>query len=91
MPKEYDNTNTGLLARNQKQRAGSKDCDFTGFLTDVECPHCRRKFSAWLNAWTKEAKNASKIMSAGQKYFSLSVKPREEDGNSGGGNQNSSN
>ena len=59
---QYDNTNSGALFRNQKKET-EKHPDHTGTI-NVE----GREF--WLSAWIKTSKS-------GQKFFSLSVKPKD--------------
>ena len=57
----YDNTNRGTLGRNKRREKDSHP-EFTGKL-NVE----GREY--WLSGWVKE--------SNGEKFFSLSVKPKE--------------
>ena len=59
---QYDNTNRGSLFRNDRKTADTH-ADYTGSL-NVD----GQEF--WLNAWLKESKT-------GQKFFSLSVRPKE--------------
>ena len=60
---DYDNTNSGVLFKNEKRR-DDRDPNYTGSVNvnGVEF---------YLNAWIKESK-------AGCKYMSLSVKPKPE-------------
>lgn len=64
----YDNTNTGMLARNERKDKETHP-DFTGTINvdGVEF---------WLSGWTREGKPGSKM--EGKRYFSLAVKPKEE-------------
>lgn len=63
----YDNTNSGILARNdRKQQDGHPD--FSGSI-NVE------GVEYWLSGWTKEGKAGSKL--EGKRYFSLSLKPKD--------------
>jgi hypothetical protein len=65
---EYDNTNTGILTRNTRQR-NDKDPSHQGSV-NID----GREF--WLSAWVNEGKAGGKL--EGQKYFSLKVKPKDE-------------
>lgn len=62
---QYDNTNRGSLFRNDRKQT-DKHADYTGTI-NVD----GQEF--WLNAWLKESKG-------GQKFFSLSVRPKEARG-----------
>ena len=64
----YDNTNSGLLAKNDKQGNESRP-DYRGSI-NVD----GREY--WLSAWIKQGREGTKL--AGQKYMSLSVKPKDE-------------
>ncbi len=61
--KQYDNTNRGILFKNDK-RETEKHPEYTGSINfnGVDC---------WLNAWVMTSKE-------GKKYFSLSVRPKEQ-------------
>lgn len=63
---EYDNTNRGVLFRNERKKPGEKFPDYQGNINfnGVECQ---------LAAWVKEFKPGHK--KAGQKFLSLSVTP----------------
>lgn len=63
----YDNTNSGLLAKNQRKEQDNHP-DYTGSI-NVDGQEY------WLSAWIKEGREGSKL--EGQKYFSLSVKPKD--------------
>lgn len=65
---EYDRTNSGLLAKNDKQGNESRP-DYRGSI-NVD----GREY--WLSAWIKQGREGTKL--AGQKYMSLSVKPKDE-------------
>jgi len=64
----YDNTNSGMLARNDKKEKGTQP-DFKGAI-NVDGKEY------WLSAWTREGKPGGKM--EGRKYFSLSVSPKEQ-------------
>lgn len=64
----YDNTNSGLLARNQRKEKDTHP-DYTGSINIDGQDY-------WLSAWVKEGREGTRL--EGQKYFSLSVKPKEE-------------
>ena len=63
----YDNTNRGILSRNQKKQSETH-ADYTGEINVGGVDY-------WLNAWVKEAGPNSK--NPGKKFFSLSVKPKQ--------------
>jgi uncharacterized protein (DUF736 family) len=58
----YDNTNRGALFRNDKREADT-DPDYNGTVNIEGTEY-------WLNGWLKTSK-------AGDKYISLSVRPKE--------------
>ena len=60
----YDNTNRGILGRNDK-RENDKQPEFTGNINIEGVEY-------WLNGWVKERKDGS------GKFFSLSVKAKEQ-------------
>jgi hypothetical protein len=60
----YDNTNSGALFKNQRKEGIATNPDYTGEL-DVG------GVKYWVNSWIKTSK-------AGQKYMSLSVKPKTD-------------
>jgi uncharacterized protein (DUF736 family) len=60
---EYDNTNRGVLFRNDKKET-EKHPDFTGSIDVGGVDH-------YLSGWIKESKQ-------GKKFFSLSVKAKQE-------------
>ncbi len=63
----YDNTNSGLLARNDKQGNESRP-DYRGSINVDGTEY-------WLSAWIKTGRDGTKL--AGQKYMSLSVQPKD--------------
>ena len=63
MSKEFDNTNRGILSRNDRKEAETH-ADFKGEINVGGTDY-------WLSAWVKERKDGS------GKFFSLSVKPKE--------------
>jgi hypothetical protein len=64
---QYDNTNRGLLSRNDKQGNESRP-DYRGSINVAGVEY-------WLSAWIKEGREGTKL--AGQKYMSLSVQPKD--------------
>ena len=64
----YDNTNSGMLARNDRKEKDTHP-DFKGSI-NVDGKEY------WLSAWTKEGKPGGKM--EGRKYFSLSVTPKDD-------------
>lgn len=65
---QYDNTNTGLLARNSRKERDSQP-DYSGSI-NVE------GVEYWVSGWVKVGRDGTKL--AGQKYFSLALTPKEE-------------
>jgi hypothetical protein len=63
----YDNTNSGILTRNDKQGNENRP-DYRGSINVDGVDY-------WLSAWIKEGRDGTKL--AGQKYMSLSVQPKE--------------
>ena len=63
----YDNTNSGILTRNDKQGNEARP-DYRGSINVDGVEY-------WLSAWIKEGREGTKL--AGQKYMSLSVQPKE--------------
>lgn len=64
----YDNTNTGMMYRNDRKEKDTHP-DFQGFINVDGVEY-------WLSGWTKEGKPGSKM--EGRKFFSLSIKPKDE-------------
>lgn len=60
----YDNTNRGILSRNDRKEQDNHP-DFTGQINVDGVDY-------WLNGWVKERNDGS------GKFFSLSVKPKEQ-------------
>lgn len=65
---QYDNTNTGMLKRNDRKETENQ-ADYKG-VVNVE------GVEYWLSAWIRVGKEGGKL--AGQKYFSLSLQPIEQ-------------
>lgn len=63
----YDNSNSGLLAKNQRKEKDTHP-DYSGSINIDGQDY-------WLSGWIKEGREGTKL--EGQKYFSLSVKPKE--------------
>jgi hypothetical protein len=63
MSKDFDNTNRGILSRNDRKEAETH-ADFKGEINVGGTDY-------WLSAWVKERKDGS------GKFFSLSVKPKD--------------
>ena len=66
---DNDYPNSGILFVNDRQRGGTKDPDRTGN-GEIECPHCRKRISFFVNAWLKVGRS-------GAKFLSLSFKPKD--------------
>lgn len=64
----YDNTNTGLLKKNDRKEKDSHP-DYRGMVNVDGVEY-------WLSAWIKVGKEGSKL--AGQKFFSLALEPMED-------------
>ena len=64
MNKQYDNSNSGTLGKNKRKEKDSHP-DYSGQINV-------NGVGFWLSAWLKENKET------GEKFFSLSVKPKEE-------------
>jgi len=64
----YDNTNTGLLKKNDRKEKDSHP-DYRGMVNVDGVDY-------WLSAWIKVGKEGSKL--AGQKFFSLALEPMED-------------
>lgn len=64
----YDNTNTGILMRNERKESDAHP-EYTGSI-NVD------GHEYWLSAWVKEGKASSKM--AGKKFFSLALRQKEE-------------
>ena len=61
---QYDNTNSGILSRNDRREKETHP-EYTGTLNVDGVDY-------WLSAWVKERKDGS------GKFFSLSVRPKEQ-------------
>jgi hypothetical protein len=70
----YDNTNTGLLKRNDRKEKDSHP-DYRGTINIDGTDY-------WLSGWLKVGREGTKL--AGQKFFSLSVTPMEDQQTRGG-------
>ena len=63
----YDNTNTGMLARNDRKEKDTHP-DYRGSINIEGVEY-------WLSGWLKEGKAGGKM--AGKKFFSLSVERKQ--------------
>ena len=60
---EFDNTNRGVLFNNKEKKTQDNHPDYSGSINF-------NGVDCWLSGWVKESK--------GKKFFSLSVKPKEQ-------------
>jgi hypothetical protein len=67
---DFDNTNRGVLFSERDKKTKDDDRDYSGSLNVDGTEY-------WLSAWIKTSK-------AGNKFLSLSVKPKQETTSSGG-------
>lgn len=78
---QYNNNNTGMLYRNHRREAGTKQPDMTGFVNIGGVEY-------WVSGWTRDTPQGGMLDQAGvTKFVSLAVKPKEE---GAGSNQHSS-
>lgn len=70
MSQGYDNTNSGVLFKNDRKEKPNQP-DNTGNL-NTTCPHCGKETIWWLSAWIKTAKQG------GRRFFSIAVNPKDE-------------
>lgn len=63
----YDNTNSGMLARNERKEKDTHP-DFTGTLNVDGVDY-------WLSAWVNEGKAGGKM--EGKKYFSIKINRKD--------------
>ena len=63
----HDNTNTGMLARNDRKEKDTHP-DYRGSINIEGVEY-------WLSGWLKEGKAGGKM--EGKKFFSLSVEPKQ--------------
>jgi hypothetical protein len=64
---QYDNTNRGMLTRNDKQGNESRP-DYRGSINVAGVEY-------WISGWLREGREGTKL--EGQKYMSLSVQPKD--------------
>ena len=67
MATQYDNTNSGMLARNDRKEKDSQP-NFTGSLNVAGTDY-------WLSAWVNDGKPGSQM--EGKKYFSIKINPKD--------------
>jgi hypothetical protein len=65
---QYDNTNRGVLFRNQRKQSGDNKPDYTGKL-DVNGEE------VFISGWVKEVKNGER---AGEKFLSLAIQNKSQ-------------
>jgi hypothetical protein len=65
---QYDNTNSGLLAKNKRKEKDTHP-DYSGSINVDGVEY-------WLSGWLKTGKEGSKL--AGEKFFSLSVRQKDQ-------------
>ena len=65
----YDNTNSGILAKNLDCDESRKQPQYRGSL-NVE------GVDYWVSAWIQEGREGTKL--AGQKYFSMKLEPKQQ-------------
>lgn len=63
MSKDYDNTNSGMLARNKRKEKDTHP-EYTGSINADGVEY-------WMSAWVKVGKPGSKL--DGEKYFSIAI------------------
>jgi hypothetical protein len=63
----YDNTNSGMMARNENRKS-DRHPEFSGSI-NVE------GVDYWLSAWVNEGRPGGKM--EGKKYFSIKINPKE--------------
>jgi hypothetical protein len=68
----YDNTNSGMLARNENRKTDSHP-EYTGTLNVDGVDY-------WVSAWVNEGKPGGKM--EGKKYFSIKINRKEQSGGS---------
>ena len=66
----FDPTNSGILTRNKRKEKETHPTHQGSINVDGK--------EFWLSAWVKEGRDGTKL--AGEKYFSLSIKPKDEQG-----------
>ena len=65
----YDNTNSGILTANTRQRDGKQDPTHQGSINIDGKEY-------WLSAWVNTGKEGGKL--AGQRYFSIKARPKDQ-------------
>jgi len=62
MPKQFDETNRGVLFNNRDRKSSEKDRDYGGKV-NVVCPACAAASEHWLSGWIKTSKKGLKFLS----------------------------
>jgi len=66
MNEKYDNSNRGVLFRNEEPKKNPDGPDYSGNFS-LKCPHCQKESDHRLAGWKREAK------ATGKKFLSLAA------------------
>jgi hypothetical protein len=75
MPDQYDNTNSGVLYKNDRKEKQNQP-DYKGSV-ESQCDHCGKNTMFWLSAWLKTAGHAAR--NPGSKFFSLALTGKDDE------------